>query len=954
MNKIVKTGLLLSAIIVGGIATNQFLTTENTKESVMIPELHEEGEERHEGKNAPWSDEEAQKFYEEQAKISAQFRAVKSTQRVSQAGYADGSLNGYWQNKGPYNMPGAFQFCEMDEGTDTVYAVTCGHYGGVQFIWKGTLHDDKWKVINPKNSGRFEDLIVLPNGNKRRVIAGKEGGGLMYSDNAGKTWEIPTGISGTVESTIVNRQDNNVLYALTNSKIYKSTNNGTSFTLLQDFGGTVSQSRLYSPRWTKQAGSNNVYLARGTNFYKLNTAKTSFSKVGTIPSSSKSIRVSGDSNKLWVVIDNRKWYSSTNGAASFSYVRTQSIYYGDPYDDMESGQFFGVNPEDPNILIGGYAHPVVSQDGGVTCNLEAKKYWGHYQNSVGNDPKVRNNYHPDLQASQFFYDKDGKLISLRSTDGGIFISYNEWTKSSYPTKADIEGVYYNISLFGKPTQETYRGGFMYGNQNVDHLSCGTQDQGWQDVRSSTYGQKDISWDQIAGGDGPCCITGNGKIGWSYNYQGDKSFRRIQLYDGTTFKGQKGAKTSGTDFTFTGSSYFTPSVGDWETGEVIWVLSQSLRKIEYKNGTVTGKQDLFGSGTSYMQGVAQSRTNANIVFTMRNGIVYKSTNKGTTWSEIASSAKTGISGYKQNRGMGWAIDDNKILFATQSGTAVKAVYSENGGTTWENVTGSGANLFPAAEVNGMAGSKDGKYIFASTNMGPYVFVTNTKKWYPLATDIDMPVFWGQIVYCVDYGDKEVVHFSTWGQGVWDFVIEENVLASNAGIDQITIPTTISCGSSFAPKVTISNLGTEKLTSLTFKVYVDNQLQETITKTVSLAKNESTDITLSNISISGSGALKVIIEKPNGKTDEYTANNSQELNVTISDEVPQNEISIVSFSTEEPSGEGANNGKAIHAIDGDVNTFWHAQWTGGGSTMPHEIVFDLGTNYSFNKIAFITRH
>lgn len=49
-------------------------------------------------------------------------------------------------------------------------------------------------------------------------------------------------------------------------------------------------------------------------------------------------------------------------------------------------------------------------------------------------------------------------------------------------------------------------------------------------------------------------------------------------------------------------------------------------------------------------------------------------------------------------------------------------------------------------------------------------------------------------------------------------------------------------------------------------------------------------------------------------------------------------IVDFSTEEPA-EGAPNGLASAAIDGDLGTFWHTQWNGGSPEFPHHITIDL---------------
>lgn len=49
-------------------------------------------------------------------------------------------------------------------------------------------------------------------------------------------------------------------------------------------------------------------------------------------------------------------------------------------------------------------------------------------------------------------------------------------------------------------------------------------------------------------------------------------------------------------------------------------------------------------------------------------------------------------------------------------------------------------------------------------------------------------------------------------------------------------------------------------------------------------------------------------------------------------------IVDFSTEEP-GEGAPNGLASAAIDDNLGTFWHTQWSGGSPGYPHHFTVDM---------------
>lgn len=64
-------------------------------------------------------------------------------------------------------------------------------------------------------------------------------------------------------------------------------------------------------------------------------------------------------------------------------------------------------------------------------------------------------------------------------------------------------------------------------------------------------------------------------------------------------------------------------------------------------------------------------------------------------------------------------------------------------------------------------------------------------------------------------------------------------------------------------------------------------------------------------------------------------------------------IVSFTTEEPSGEGSNNGHAIHLIDGNPETFWHARWQGGSDPLPYNIVIDMNHQVKIAQVELLPR-
>ncbi|AXY72780.1 DUF1735 domain-containing protein [Paraflavitalea soli] len=60
-------------------------------------------------------------------------------------------------------------------------------------------------------------------------------------------------------------------------------------------------------------------------------------------------------------------------------------------------------------------------------------------------------------------------------------------------------------------------------------------------------------------------------------------------------------------------------------------------------------------------------------------------------------------------------------------------------------------------------------------------------------------------------------------------------------------------------------------------------------------------------------------------------------------------VIDFSSQEANGEGANNGRAIFALDGNKETFWHTQWQGASPGPPHHITIDLGTEKTVHGVS-----
>jgi LysM repeat protein len=64
-------------------------------------------------------------------------------------------------------------------------------------------------------------------------------------------------------------------------------------------------------------------------------------------------------------------------------------------------------------------------------------------------------------------------------------------------------------------------------------------------------------------------------------------------------------------------------------------------------------------------------------------------------------------------------------------------------------------------------------------------------------------------------------------------------------------------------------------------------------------------------------------------------------------------IIDVSSQESVGEGPNNGRAIFALDGNINTFWHSQWKDGQPGPPHYFTIDMGETKDMLGAGFIGR-
>jgi hypothetical protein len=737
------------------------------------------------GKRRTWTPQEAAQKQSELDRIRASF--AEGAAGGGQAGsFANGAITGTWKSVGPSNMPGCWDQSYVDSTSNKIWGVTCAHYGGSQWVWQGTLAGDDFKLLNTSYPTRIIKVFGVPNGNSHRTVVATESGKVIFTDD-GLTWTESTGLSGVVSLTL-NRKNGNILFAATKTAVYKSTDKGLSFTLVQNFGSSA-ESHIYSPLYGNQPGADKVYLSRNGAFFVLNSGASSFTAKGTWtwPGSADQFSIGGDSRKIHVH-SKGKFYSSTDEGQTWVQKTPRGDYYGDQAGTWSAGLFLGVSPADPNVVIGGYTGPLLTKDGFNT--VVGNTYgWGQYQNQT-DDNIIRTKYHPDFQSSQIFYDKTGKLLAIYSSDGGLIRSYTSFVTAPIDAATYTSTTFSNLTMIGVPTSEIYRGSMGTGYLNPMHLYTGTQDQGGQTFQVNSTGEN-MRVIQSPGGDGPQCYTADGKNAWCASYTADKVYPPKAMYNGTTFRGFNNANGTVLTLSTGGGWYFHDAFVDKASPTTnFWPLSKTLNRVSWNGSSLTSTATTR-SGGNYFAGMAQSTKTPDLMIVFKGGKVYKSTNRGVSWDQGVATG-TGDNGSSAwDRCGAWILptNDQWMLAACPSNAGVVSVLSKNGGSSWANVTGS----LPSGDFTAMVGTSDGKYVFVGSAFGPYVFVVAQEKWYHLAQGSATPWFNASAIEWLS--SSSTVRFGTWGSGVWDFAVTGgNVSSSSVNSSSSTVSSSSSLISS----------------------------------------------------------------------------------------------------------------------------------------------------------------
>jgi photosystem II stability/assembly factor-like uncharacterized protein len=613
-------------------------------------------------------------------------------------------------------------------------------------FWKSTNGGATWNTTTDDlGTLGVSDIAVNPDNPNIIYIATGDGDagdtysiGILKSQNGGESW-TSTGLTTLLSDNviirrlIINPQTPAILIAATNQGIYRTTNNGVSWTNVQ--------TGHFKDLEFNPANPDIVYAARyGSNsarFYKSVDGGASFTQVNTGVDLTQTYRlelaVSSDTypDVIYAVYSEReqdgfhslwkstsagdnwtKVYDAVSGKNLLGWSSDGSDIGGQGWYDLS----LAVSPNDDKKVFVGGINILKSENSGTEWTL------------VGDwEGKIANYVHADHH--WLGYSPSGVLFN--GNDGGIYK-----TSDNGATWIDISD--------GLNILQVDRIGTSQNNSSI--VITGNQDNG-----TMIYTETGISWRQIYEGDGADCFVD----------KEDNNTLYISRSNGHFFKSMDGGKTfiSIEPQGVGEGAWHTPFVMNTENNDVLYAGFNDVWKSNDKGDTWFKISTNLSPAELTQLAVAPSNT--NYIYTTTGTKHWVTKNGGISWNEISSAGLPDL--YLTY----FAIADNNPnhVWATFSGfsSGQKVYYSQDGGDSWTNIS----DGLPNVPINCIARERQSNdVLYLGTDIGVFYKDASLGSWELFSDNLPNAVISELEIH---YSDG-LLRAGTRGRGLWETPIE----------------------------------------------------------------------------------------------------------------------------------------------------------------------------------------
>jgi photosystem II stability/assembly factor-like uncharacterized protein len=604
---------------------------------------------------------------------------------------------------------------------------------GVGGVWKSSNGGANWKPLTDHLPAVYSNCVEVHPTNSNLVLAGISGLGILKSLDGGTTWATTSLTTGNPKKIIFNPANPSIVLVASTNGIYRSTNAGNTFTLVQSGG--------FNDLDFKPGDPNTVY-ACGNTFFRSTNNGTSFGLITSgLTTSGRSFLAVSPANANYVYMVQARGdelgyvYRSANSGVSFetrlaANPANGTNYFG--YNPSEAGGQAGydmaitASPTNAETIIIGGINLWKSTTGGSTYTQVTEWTWN---NPIGY-------VHPDIHALEWV---GGAIYS--GSDGGLFRSINngdDWT---------------NI-CFGIGNREFYRIGGI--ESDPYYIGGGSQDNG-----QSLLIKKGVNeWRDWAGADGMEVVI-------DYN---NKNNIYACLQNGGLWKSTNGGMSR------TGINTPPGGGGNWVTPLFIDPVNPSTIYIGYRdvwkstNGGSSWVQISNFGISSGLEAATIAPSNNQYLYAADGGTMWVTKNGGAAWTNITTGLSGGINYISVHPN-----NASKLTVITNSGV----FKSDNAGTNWTNVT---YNLPNYGKRCVLYQKSPEDIIYAGLSVGVYYLKPGTTTWVEYFDGLpNVPVAEMEINNSIG-----MLRVATSGRGLWEAPVIKNGVSNLAPTASITTP------------------------------------------------------------------------------------------------------------------------------------------------------------------------
>jgi len=601
------------------------------------------------------------------------------------------------------------------------------------------------------------DVVYMGTGD--RDAGDAAGTGVWKSLDAGLTWQpLNTGMETSVVSRLLMHPTNsNILLAATSTGIYRTENAGLTW--------VKSNSGNFKDIVFKPGDPNIVYAAMGGNFYKSSDNGVSFVQVSTgLPGGSRGTIAVSQANPSYVYFfitndDSFKGlYRSENSGASFSLRSNTPNVMSWNCNGGDGGQAWydldmAADPTNADVIFAGGVNCFKSSDGGLTWAINSHWYGGC------DVPPV----HADLHVLEYS-PVNNRLYA--GNDGGLY-----WTANG--------GIAWNEISNGMVISQAYKIGQSATNRN--YVINGYQDNG-----SSTYTGPE--WVNVGGGDGMECAYDPTDDQYAYStvYYGS-----IDRYISHNYNGQIAGE--GVNGITEGGAWVTPFVIDPHDGNIMFIGYDNIWRstnVKAQNTTTVIWTKISTLNVSDFDVLAQSDANTDILYASSGSKFFRSDNVkdlSVQWTTLTANlpASNVITSIETS-----PIDENTVYIVQQN----RVFKSTDKGGTWSELS----NNLPDVQMNTLVyyhNSPEGLYL--GTDIGVFYRDTYNPDWILYSTGLPAAARITELEIYYDPNGQpqnDVMHAGTYGRGLWESPLMFSKPMANFQADQVLVP--VGCGVNFS--------------------------------------------------------------------------------------------------------------------------------------------------------------